>query len=137
MRSTKTIMVEKEVTTWKCDFCDYQTDHNKGCCGSAPVMKCNFCEKDACREHRKAYFENSWTQDYPDFMACEDCIPKADKCEYIATQVAGRYEIWTEVVDKIWNNFEEYEIYLEDYEPPKEHEPIDITKLYEGDIIDE
>ncbi len=131
MRSTKTIVVEKEVTTWKCDFCDFQTDDNRGCCGSAPIMQCSFCGKDACRNHREAFFEN-YSDDYPDFYACEDCIPKVNKCNYIAEQIAGRYDIWTEVVKKVYENFEEYQDYLEDYEPPKEHKPIDTWELIEN-----
>jgi len=124
------VMVEKEVTTWKCDFCDTQTDHNSGCCGTSRIMRCSFCGKDACRDHRKVYWENDW-EDYPDFCACQDCMPRVDQCEYIARQVAGRYDIWREVVQKVYDNFEEYEFWLEDYEEPKPHEPVDIADLYE------
>jgi hypothetical protein len=92
-------------------------------------MRCDFCEKDACRNHRKLYWE--YDKDYPDFCACQDCIPKADKCEYIAHEVAKRYESWREVVKRIYDNFEEYTIYLEGYTEPKEIKPIQLSDLYE------
>lgn len=100
MRTTKKVLVEKEVTTWKCDFCDFETEHNHGCCGTRTIHDCSFCGKDCCKDHRKLYWENPWGDDYPDFCACQDCIEKADKCEYIAHQVAGRYDGWWDVVKR-------------------------------------
>ena len=93
-------MVEQKYTVWKCDFCDYETETNRGCCGTAPIMSCDFCGKDACRDHREYYRENEW-EDYPDFIACKDCIDIANKCQYIAGQVAERYDNWWDVVKKI------------------------------------
>lgn len=115
MRQKIKRMVEEEVTICKCDFCDFETDHNRGCCGSHPVMQCCFCGKDGCKDHRKQYWENEW-EDYPDFTACEACIPKVDFCQYVAEQTAGRYDIWRDIVRKIYNNTEEYEHWREDYE---------------------
>ena len=119
MRTKIKRMVEQEVTICKCDFCDYETDHNRGCCGSSPVMQCSFCGKDGCREHRKSYWENEW-EDYPDFTACADCIETVDFCEYVARQIAGRYDIWRDTVKKIYDNLEEYNCYRDDFKESKE-----------------
>ncbi len=113
MRTKTTKTYEKEVTVYKCDFCDYETDHNRGCCGSSPVMQCYFCGKDGCSNHRKSYWENEW-EDYPDFTACADCIPKVEKCEQIARMAAGRYDIWRDFVKKVYDEFDDYAFYLED-----------------------
>jgi len=121
MRTKTTKMIEKEVLICKCDFCDFETDHNRGCCGSSPVMECSFCNKDGCREHRKNYRENDW-EDYPDFTACEACIPKVDFAEFVAGEIAGRYDIWREVVEKVYNNMEEYDYYREDFEEHMERQ---------------
>lgn len=133
MRTKTTKLVEKEVTICKCDFCDFETDHNRGCCGSSPVMQCAFCGKDGCKDHRKSYWENEY-DDYPDFTACADCIPKTDFAQYVAGEIAGRYDIWREVVDKILNNMEEYECYREDYEEfianMEEKKPFQTQEIY-------
>ena len=80
-----------------------------------PIEQCSFCGKDGCRDHMKAYWEDSCVQDYPDFFACWDCSEKANKCEYIAEQIIGRHESWKDVVDEIFNNFEEYAFLLGGY----------------------
>ena len=92
-------------------------------------MSCYFCGKDACRDHRESYWENTW-EDYPDFTACHECKPKVDMCHHVAEQVAGRYDGWTDVVKKIFDNFDEYQDFLDDYEPPRKVEPIDTWELY-------
>ncbi len=71
MRKTETITVEKEITIYKCDFCDYTTVNNRGCCGVNPIMKCELCSKDICRKHRNSYFE--FDGDYPTITVCNDC----------------------------------------------------------------
>ena len=120
MKTTKTVVVEKEVTTWKCDFCDFEIDNedNRGCCGSAPIMTCHFCGNDACRKHRESIQENSWAEN-SEFVVCQDCKPKVDMCQHITSNIIGRYDSWVEVMEKIYNNFEEYKDYLEDYIPPE------------------
>ena len=77
MRTTRKELVEKEITTYACDFCDFTTENNRGCCGVAPIMYCNICGKDCCHEHREFYTEDHWS-DYPDGLyACPECQPRA------------------------------------------------------------
>ena len=104
MRTTKTITVEKGVTTYKCDFCDYSTENNRGCCGTAPIMTCEFCEKDICRKHRDFFTEDHWS-DYPyGFWACPDCQPKAEEAWDWAQEHAGRHD---DIVDVTTARFRE------------------------------
>jgi hypothetical protein len=92
VRKSRKIMVEKEITTYKCDYCDYSTTNNRGCCGSAPIMACSFCDKDICREHRD-FFTEDWSSDYPSGLyACPDCQQKASEAWYWAIENAGRYD---------------------------------------------
>jgi hypothetical protein len=133
MITKEKVMVEQEVTTWTCDFCDTKTTRNSGCCGVQQIMRCNFCGKDACKDHRKLYWEKEW-HDYPDLCACQDCIPKVDMCEHVAEQMAGRYDNWREVVKRIYDNFDDYKHWLDDYEGPVERQPLfpeDLWELYE------
>lgn len=92
MRTTKTIMVEKKITTCKCDFCESTTQNNSGCCGVAPIMYCTICEKDMCHRHRKFYTEDEW-EDYPyGFYACPDCQPTAGMNWMWLQENAGRLD---------------------------------------------
>jgi hypothetical protein len=133
MRYTKHVVIEKDIEVYKCDYCDKEVekDKNQGCCGTAPMKWCDFCGKECCSNHRKLYWENEW-EDYPDFCACQDCIEKVDKCEYIARQVAGRYDGWFETVKKVHDNFDDYQPWLEDYEP-RERAKINMEDLYDVD----
>lgn len=88
MRTTRveTKVVEEEITTYTCDFCDYSTERNQGCCGVQPIMSCSICEQDVCPDHRHWFSDDHWS-DYPDgFYACPDCQPLAqelwDNAEY-------------------------------------------------------
>jgi len=98
MRNTRTVMVEKEITTYKCDLCNYSIEHNKGCCGFAPIMVCNVCKKDCCTDCRKSYFED-WGSDYHDWLVCSECEPLASLAWEIAQQTAGRYESMSNVAE--------------------------------------
>ena len=66
MRTTETKQrtITEKITTFKCDFCDYSVTHNKGCCGVAPIMTCDICNKDICHEHRDFITEDDY-MDYP------------------------------------------------------------------------
>lgn len=75
MRTSRTEMVEKIVTTYRCDFCSFSTEHNSGCCGYSAIMSCSICEKDMCHKHRHVYEEEPWSDSYPDFVVCPDCNP--------------------------------------------------------------
>lgn len=113
MRTTKTVLVEKQVTTYKCDLCDYSIENNSGCCGSAPIMQCSLCRQDCCRDCRTAMWEHDWN-DYPDMMICNGCQPKGQQAWDIAQQIAGRYEDLTEITKKVFENFDEYKWMLGD-----------------------
>lgn len=107
MRTTRTEMVPKEITTYTCDICDWSTENNSGCCGSSPIMQCELCEKDCCRDHRESFFEDPWSQDYPNITVCSDCHPKAKLAWEAAVMYAGRYEIIENVVRE---HYEKYTI---------------------------
>lgn len=67
------VKIAKVTTTYKCDFCDRSTIDNHGCCGWQPIMSCDICDKDVCRDHREFYTEDAWS-DYPrGVMSCPDC----------------------------------------------------------------
>ena len=95
MRTTRKEMVEIIMTTYKCDFCDFSIDTNKGCCGSAPIMKCNVCEKDMCHDHRHYYEEGGG--DYPDLVVCSECNKVVEPAWEWAEDNAGRYDDISEV----------------------------------------
>jgi len=96
MRTTETVMVEKEITTYGCDLCDYSIKHNNGCCGSAPIMMCDVCKKDCCTDCRTSYFENDW-EDYHDWLVCAECNQLASLAWEIARETAGRHDQIEEV----------------------------------------
>lgn len=98
MRKKEIVLVEKEVTTYGCDFCNFATTENRGCCGSAPIMECWVCKKDCCREHRYAFYENDG--DYCDWRVCNDCFPLANIAWEIALAYAKRYEDIREAAEK-------------------------------------
>lgn len=102
MRTTKTILVEKEVTTHKCDFCDFTTNDNHGCCGWNPLMICSICDKDICRKHRELYSEDPM-DDYPHgVMACPDCNPAVKQNWDWLYYNAGRHDdIVEETIDSV------------------------------------
>ena len=92
MKTTKKILVEKEITTWKCDFCDFTSEGNRGCCGWHPLMTCDVCDKDVCSEHYNFYSEEPWA-DYPSgVIACPDCNPAVKQNWEWLTVYAGRHD---------------------------------------------
>lgn len=98
MKTTEKKMVEVEVTTWKCDLCDLTIENNRGCCGTAPIMRCQICNKDVCREHR-TFFTEDYGEDYPHgFYACDNCREEAQRAWDDAQEVAGRHEDILKVV---------------------------------------
>lgn len=106
MKTTRTEMVPKEITTWTCDICDWSTENNKGCCGHSPIMTCDLCRKHCCDDHRKSFYED-WDGDYPDATVCSECLPKAELAWEAAKMYAGRYEIIERVMKE---HFEKYTI---------------------------
>ena len=82
----KEYSVTKEVTftviIWSCDHpgCDKSVSTNKGCCGGAPIMECEFCGKHVCSSHRR--FADG-TGDYIIAVSCLDknCLEKLDEKE--------------------------------------------------------
>lgn len=104
MKTTRKVMVEKEITTWKCDLCNFTTENNRGCCGVAPIMTCRYCKKHVCREHRH-FMTEDYSSDYPigDYV-CDDCYPDAKLAWNEAEITAGRYESILEVWDRIYND---------------------------------
>lgn len=102
MKTTRKVMVEKEITTWKCDLCDYTTENNRGCCGSSPIMTCWICNRDCCSDCR-FFFTEDWDEDYPrGFRACSDCKEEADKAWEMALDVAGRHEDIRDVTERMF-----------------------------------
>lgn len=69
-----------EVKIYGCDFCNFEIEKNSGCCGTAPIMECEFCGKLVCNKHRElSYVSNG---DYPDFISCLGCLPKLKEKEH-------------------------------------------------------
>lgn len=117
MRTVEKVMVEKEVTTYTCDICGWNTTNNNGCCGSAPIMKCDLCRQDACQHNGHFHqFEESdfWTSDYPDITMCTDCLPQGEKSWKIARAFAPRYADIREFTIKVFNNYDEWKEWEED-----------------------
>lgn len=90
MRTTEKVLIEKEITTYKCDFCVFETKNNGGCCGRAPILRCSFCEKDMCYKHRTEFDEDGG--DYYDFCVCPECLPDVQQAWDHAKEYAGRYD---------------------------------------------
>ncbi len=111
MRTKRIEMVEKEITTWKCDFCDFSTEKNTGCCGVSPINMCHYCKKDICREHCNWYSEDDWGDRPAGFYACGECNPRAKMAWELADQFAGRHDSIFEVTDKYFNDENLEEIY--------------------------
>ena len=126
-------MVEQTVKEWSCDMegCGLTVTRNSGCCGTATIMTCDFCGKHCCGKHRTVYYENEWTDDYPKFTACDECSPQADVAYEIAKIVAGRYDSFRDVALEIYNNMEDYEMYIDEIEPS----PV-LEMLWETDRYD-
>ncbi len=114
MRVGRTELVEKTITTYSCDMegCKFSTEHNSGCCGVAPVMKCCLCEKDVCGKHRHDYFEDS-SSDYANMHVCEECHPDARRAWVIAEQTAGRYDSISDVTKDIFARIRAGEVFEE------------------------
>ena len=86
MRTKEIRTIKKEVTIYKCDFCDYTTEKNTTyVSGYEPIAACSFCDKDICNSHRKYYehfYKNVDYDDYDDAIAlivCPDCKPVIDE----------------------------------------------------------
>lgn len=131
MRTTRTVMVEKEITTYKCDFCEYQIENNTGCCGQRSIMECGICGKDACRQHRKSFYE--YDQDYPDITVCADCLPIFKYVWEYARLNAGRNDDISEFCRKTLKEieqigFEQWKI-DNDISEPRKHQPVDVGEL--------
>ena len=110
MKKEYSIMVEKKIVEWSCDMqgCTVTTKDNHGCCGSAPIMTCDFCGKHMCGGHRNFYTEKDW-EDYPHGLwSCDECDPKAKAAWSIAQDVANRHEDMNDVHKKVFNSIDEY-----------------------------
>jgi len=97
-KTTKTVQIE--VTTYKCDFCDFAVDNQVSKFGTAPVIACHVCKRDACREHRATYSDDSGS-DYPDAVVCVECRPVFDAAWQRADEVAGRHDSRLEVAMRL------------------------------------
>ncbi len=102
MRTTQTIMVEKVITTSKCDFCNFSTTYNSGCCGYRPIMECDFCKKDICSSHRGELAEDDWSDYYPKLLYCNSCAVKAHEAWDKAQEIAGRHDDIFDLTMKIY-----------------------------------
>lgn len=91
MRTKRTIVIEKEIITYICDFCTYSTEDNRGCCGFAPIMRCSLCNKDTCSKHRHVYSEDP-SSDYYDAIVCDDCNVLFKEAWEWAEKHAERYD---------------------------------------------
>lgn len=92
MRTTRTVTYEKEVTTYKCDFCDFKTESNSGCCGYRPIMECDFCNRDICGKHRHELAEDTSGDYYQKLLFCDGCSEIAHQAWDKAVETAGRYD---------------------------------------------
>ncbi len=100
MRTKTTKTVQVEVTTYTCDFCSFAVDSQARVFGGAPVIACHVCERDACREHRIAYFDDPGS-DYADAVICTECQPVFDAAWQRADAVAGRHDSRLEVAMRL------------------------------------
>lgn len=103
MITKEEVLVPTTITTWKCDFCAFETKHNTGCCGWRPVVSCCICRKDMCRKHNNSYQEDE-SSDYADAMVCPDCNIKFKPAWNWAGENAGRYEDLLKVAIEYMNN---------------------------------
>ena len=93
-------MITETITTYKCDFCDFSTKSNRGCCGVRPVMSCSTCNKDTCHKHRD-FITEDYVSDYPTGLyVCPDCQPVAHKAWEWAQEHAGRYDDIYEITEE-------------------------------------
>lgn len=105
MRTVEKKMVEIEEVTWKCDLCDFTTKSNKGCCGTAPIMKCKVCGNDVCRKHRTFFTEDLWA-DYPyGLYACDNCLEEVQSAWDEAQCVANRHDDILKVVEEVIDGY--------------------------------
>jgi len=134
MRTTETIMVEKVINTASCDIegCSVSTTHNSGCFGHAPIMKCEFCEQDCCKMHRKSYWE-SHNDDHPTLTVCSECASHADEVWEVANFKAGRYDILTDVIKEVKGDWETYKWWIDGSETP-ELDMLWHTDYYDGPL---
>lgn len=102
MKDTKTIMVEKVITTSTCDFCNFKTEDNSGCCGYRPIMQCDFCKKDMCSKHRRELAEDDYADYYQKLLYCDECAVKAFEAWDKAQLIAGRHDDIFELTMKIY-----------------------------------
>lgn len=107
MRTTRTEMIPTTITTYTCDFCNFTTENNRGCCGYSAVMSCTICDKDCCHNHRTILSEIP-NEDYPSLVICPDCLPKAERAWNIATYIAGRHDDINDVFEQVYNNIDDY-----------------------------
>jgi len=107
MRTTKIVQVEKEITTYKCDLCNFSTTNNSGCCSFQPIMVCNFCKRDACNsKHFHVFYENPGS-DYYDLGVCSECYPDAREAWDLADERAGRHDMLRDVAERIFKEIRE------------------------------
>lgn len=91
-------MIEEVKHHFKCDFCESETDNNRGCCGCRQIEDCWICGKHACYKHRN-WFSEDHDSDHPrGFYCCQDCEEEAQAAWSEALSSAGRYEDIIEVV---------------------------------------
>lgn len=60
-----------KIEMWGCDFCGYETDNNSAVCGIAPILKCDFCGKMVCKNHRHIIYHCD--SEIPCCVSCVDC----------------------------------------------------------------
>lgn len=97
MKTTRTELIEKQITTYSCDFCNFKTENNSGCCGHAPIMTCSFCNKDICGDCRHELYEDDYDDYYQKLIYCPVCAAKAleawDNAHEIARYGADIFEL--------------------------------------------
>lgn len=98
MKWTTTKMIKEVKHHFKCDFCEIETDDNRGCCGCRTIEGCWICGKHACRLHRNFFTEEEWEDRPRGFYCCQDCEEEAKAAWSEATVSAGRYEDILDVV---------------------------------------
>ena len=92
MKTTKKVIIEKEIDVYKCDFCDYETEHPEGW----SITQCDICKRHCCRHHREIYTEDPYS-DKVDIITCLDCKPLMDMAWEWAQDNAGRYDDISEI----------------------------------------
>jgi len=99
-------MIEETYFEIKCDFCDEFVENKYGGVVNN-ITRCLACKKDFCCAHGKYYYDGP-NDGYPDFVACQDCVPRIDVLWAEGIEYLQRHESLHEyIINQIKSDEEE------------------------------